>query len=79
MRIERTNPIGGYVIYPDGRESVYLNDDIVHALIRLGMEAQQRRDARHIEIVSSMTLADSIRAQPIRDEDIAAALEKANG
>ena len=67
MRIGRTNPPGGYVLYPDGRESVYLKNDVVHALGRLFMEAQRAKDAGELSTVY-------MRNNPITDQDIANAL-----
>jgi hypothetical protein len=59
--------------------SIWLPEPIVHALIRLGMEAQRERSAKTAADHILHALAKFIRAQPIDTADILAALEKGNG
>ena len=87
MRIERLSD-GSLQLYLDNGHAPIVAGDAAHALVRLGMEAQQKRDAKIADDLSRKVdfgfaaygnVRDDIRAHSISDADITAALEKADG
>ena len=85
MRIERKLVAGldMYEITLNG-STHFVGVETAHALVRLGMGAQRQRSAEHVAVrlASEQNKHQStqyIRAQTITDQDITAALEKANG
>ncbi len=72
MKIERDTD--GWLMKPDGMQARFVPIEIVHALVRLGMEAQRERDAKLADKYGRQATADLLRRTLVTATDIEAAI-----